>query len=368
MNDLSQSLSQFPRARLIQLPTPFEPMPRLEQVLGAPHLFVKRDDCTGLALGGNKTRKLQYVVGAALKEGVDTLITTGGIQSNHARQTAAFAARLGLRCELVLQHVLPDPSQDYLRSGNVLLDELLGATVHIPPVKPGDASDTVKKNLSGEADLEAAAEAARRAGYRPCIVPLGASTGVGALGYAECAQEIAQQSAALGVEIDWVVLGSGSAGTQAGLVAGFKALGVRTRVLGVAVSGDTQDVRAGLVRSIAAETARLLGWNGKITAEDVHLNGDYVGAGYGYFGEDVVEALCTAARTEALLTDPVYTGKAMLGLCDLSRKGFFKKTENVVFLHTGGIPGLFAYREQLLQSATVAERAPRQTPRAASRR
>jgi L-cysteate sulfo-lyase len=353
VNDLSLSLSRFPRARVIQLPTPFEAISRLGQVLGGPHLFVKRDDCTGLALGGNKTRKLQYVVGAALKEGVDTLITTGGIQSNHARQTAAFAARLGLRCELVLQHVLPEPSPEYLQSGNVLLDRLLGAMVHIPPLKPGDASDAVK-NLSGEAALEEAAEAARRAGHRPCIVPLGASTGVGALGYAECAQEIVQQSAALGSDIDWVVLASGSAGTQAGLIAGFKALGARTRVLGVAVSGETQDVRAGLVRSIATETARLLGWKGEISADDVHVNGDYVGAGYGFFGEDVIEALCMAARTEALLIDPVYTGKALQGLWDLSRKGFFKKDENVVFLHTGGIPGLFAYREPLLTSAAVA--------------
>lgn len=353
MKDLSPSLSRFPRAQLIHLPTPFEPLPRLSRAFGGPRVFVKRDDCTGLALGGNKTRKLQYVVGEALSQGADTLVTTGGIQSNHARQTAAFAAKLGLHCELVLQHVLPDAPTEYMQSGNALLDHLLGATVHIPAPKADAGADAVD-NLSGEAEMQAAAEAARQQGRRPYIVPLGASTGLGALGYAECAQEIVQQSAAQGVHIDWVVLASGSAGTQAGLIAGFKALGVSTKVLGVAVSGTTQDDRAALVRSLATEAAELLGWTGQISADDVHVNGDYVGQGYGYFGENVIEIVCEAARQEALLIDPVYTGKAMLGLFDLSRKGFFKTSDNVLFLHTGGVPGLFAYTQSLFHAALPA--------------
>jgi L-cysteate sulfo-lyase len=344
MKDLTEQLARFPRVQPIHLPTPFEAMPALTRKLGGATLHVKRDDLTGLAVGGNKTRKLQFVVGAALEQGVDTLITTGGIQSNHARQTAAFAAKTGLRCELVLQHALPDPPAEYLHSGNVLLDRLLGAVVHMPP--PNLAAGDVVKNLSGEAEMEAVAEAARRTGRKPYIVPLGASTPTGALGYAECAQEILAQSSAKGIKVDWVVLGSGSAGTQAGLVAGFKVLGASTRVMGIAVSGEEQETRRKLVASLAQQCAELLGWSGTIAADDVVVNGDYVGAGYGLFADDVIGVVRDTARLEALLIDPVYTGKAMLGLFDLSRKGFFKAGEHVVFLHTGGTPGLFAYTDR----------------------
>jgi len=352
MQDLSRQLSRFPRAEAIHLPTPFESMPALTQRLGVATLHVKRDDLTGLAVGGNKTRKLQFVIGAALEGGADTLITTGGIQSNHARQTAAFAAKMGLHCELVLQHVLADPPDEYMRSGNVLLDRLLGAVVHITPPNPAAGTDAVK-NLSGEAEMQVVADSARRAGRRPYIVPLGASTPTGALGYAECAQEIVSQSATRGIKVDWVVLGSASAGTQAGLVAGFKALDAQTRVMGIAVSGTEQDTRHKLVASLAQQSAQLLGWAGTIVDDDVIVNGDYVGPGYGSFGDDVIKVVHEIARLEALLIDPVYTGKAMLGLYDLSRKGFFKRGENVVFLHTGGLPGLFAYAARLSEPSRL---------------
>lgn len=344
MKDLAKQLARFPRVQPIHLPTPFEAMPALTRELGAATLYVKRDDLTGLAVGGNKTRKLQFVVGAALEEGADTLITTGGIQSNHARQTAAFAVKTGLRCELVLQHALADPPAEYLRSGNVLLDHLLGAVVHMPP--PDLAAGDVVQNLSGEAQMAEVAEAARRAGRKPYIVPLGASTPTGALGYAECAAEILAQPTAKGIAVDWVVLGSGSAGTQAGLLAGFKALGAPTRVMGIAVSGTEQETRRKLVASLAQQCAELLGWSGAIVEDDVVVNGDYVGEGYGLFADEVINVVRQTARLEALLIDPVYTGKAMLGLYDLSRRGFFKRGENVVFLHTGGTPGLFAYTER----------------------
>lgn len=351
MTDLTSKLAEFPCARLITLPTPFEPVPSLTRTRKSGNFYIKRDDCTGLAFGGNKTRKLQYEVGRALREDIDTLVTTGGIQSNHARQTAAFAAKLGLRCELVLQHVMPDPPMDYQNSGNVLLDRLLGAKLHIPAATSG-GEDAVE-NLSGEDEMEAVAEALRDAGRRPYVVPLGASTPTGALGYVECAQEITAQAAERGIEVDWVVLASGSAGTQAGLVAGFKALGKRTRVLGVAVSGTDQQGRRDLVTTIASETAAQLGWPGKILPEDAIVDGDYVGEGYGLFGEEVITVIRDLAQRESLLFDPVYTGKALLGLSELSRQGFFAPEENVVFLHTGGLPGLFAYTEKLTESSAL---------------
>lgn len=346
MTDIANALSRFPRTRFLHSPTPLEPMPRLGKEIGLPNLWIKRDDCTGLAGGGNKTRKLEYVVGQALEDGADTLITTGAIQSNHARQTAGIAAKLGLECHLVLQHVVSDAPREYLNSGNILLDRLFGATIHeIGETPSGETGEDDIKSMSDEGAMIALGEQLRDAGRRPYIVSLGASSAVGSLGYAECAYEIAQQSGE--APANWVVHASGSCGTQAGLIAGFKAMASPSRVLGIGVSGETQDGRIGLVKSLTAETAAFLGYNGAIEEGDLNVDGNYVGEGYGIFGDDVRYAVSLIARTEGILIDPVYTGKALAGIIDLARKGFFKASDKVVFVHTGGWPGLFAYAGKL---------------------
>lgn len=351
MKDISAVLARFPRTRLLHLPTPLEPMKRLGEQLSLENLTIKRDDCTGIAGGGNKTRKLEYAIGAALDEGADTLITTGAIQSNHARQTAGLAAKLGLKCHLVLQHAVADPSREYLESGNVLLDKMFGAIIHeIPIPKPTAGSNEPKDGISAMTDdsaMRKVADDVRAAGGKPHIVCLGASSAVGALGYAECAAELAAQAEASGGPLDWVVHASGSCGTQAGLVAGFKAMGVATKVLGVGVSGTSQDGRAALVKTLAQETAQLLGCTESICDEDVIVTGEYVGAGYGLFGKEVRDAVYAIAGAEGILIDPVYTGKALTGLIGLARERRFDANARIAYLHTGGWPGLFAYGGQL---------------------
>ncbi len=325
-------LSKFPRLPLAHLPTPLEPLERLSDHLGGPRLYVKRDDCTGLATGGNKTRKLEFLLAEALDQGCDTIITEGGRQSNHVRQTAAAAAKLGLACELVQQeaHFWDDP--DYDVTGNIFLDRLLGARLNAVP---------------GEADrkpgMAAVAEAVRLRGGTPYVMPAGGSTPVGGLGYAGCAFEIAAQAEALNISVDHIVLASGSGGTQGGLVAGLLALGGGIPALGIDIDADPEGVPA-RVRAIAEGTAELLGVMGGVPEAAVAVNSDYAGAAYGAPTEAMIEAVTLLARLEGLLLDPVYSGKAMAGLIDLVRQGFFKSGQSVVFIHTGGMPALFAYR------------------------
>lgn len=350
MNGITKALSEHPRVRLLHSPTPLEEMPRLGEAIGLNNLFVKRDDCTGVAGGGNKTRKLEYVIGRALANGVDTLITTGAIQSNHARQTAGLAARLGLECHLVLESAVENVPPEYEFSGNVLLDKLFGAIIHPAEVakeQGGNAVDITSANV-GQHQMNKLSEELRAAGKSPYIIGIGASSPTGALGYVECAAEIEQQSDLMGGPADWVVHGSGSCGTQAGLVAGFRLMGAPTRVLGVGVSGTKQDGRIAQVEALANETAQLLGHNAAIPETDIHVTGDYVGEGYGIFGDDVRASVAQIASKEGLLIDPVYTGKALTGLIDLAQKGFFKSSDRVVFVHTGGWPGLFAYASCIL--------------------
>jgi L-cysteate sulfo-lyase len=292
-------LSRFPRIRITHAPTPLEPMPRLTELLSGPNLWVKRDDCTGLASGGNKTRKLEYLMAEALAQKADVVLTQGATQSNHARQTAAIAAKLGMDCEILLEDRTQISAADYRESGNVLLDRLLGASLHHFP-----------GGTDMEAALAARAEELRAQGRRPYAIPGGGSNPVGALGYVTCALELVEQANSLGLDIDCLVHATGSAGTQAGLVAGL----------------------AGC-RSLIPVLAR----------ERVVANCDYVGAGYGLPTDGMLEALKIAARTEGLLLDPVYSGKGMAGLIDLIRKGHFRKGQNVVFVHTGGAVGLFGY-------------------------
>lgn len=325
-------LSRFPRLRFGHLPTPLEPLPNLTRLLGGPRLWIKRDDCTGLATGGNKTRKLEFLVGDALARGCDTLITQGAVQTNHGRQTAAIAARLGLRCILLLEHRVATDEVEYLRNGNTLLDRLFGAELRELPA-----------GVDMNAAMEPVAEEVRRGGGEPYLIPGGGSNEIGALGYANCALELVHQAKEQGLRIDHIVHATGSAGTQAGLVAGLAPMNTRIPVLGIGVRAPRERQEA-MVHALACAVAERLGAKGGIERTEVRANCEYVGDGYGIPTPAMVEAVQLFARLEGILLDPVYTGKGAAGLLDLVRKGFFEKDANVVFLHTGGAAGLFAYR------------------------
>ena len=325
-------VERFPRVSLGHGPTPLEEMPRLAAHLGGPPLLVKRDDCTGLALGGNKVRKLEYLLAEARADGADTVITVGGVQSNHARQTAAAAARIGLRCELVLPRMVERYDALYEENGNVLLDRLLGAGVHVVQ----DAEAATAKVL----ELGAAAEAA---GGKAAFLPAGGSTATGALGYVRAAIELTEQCESRGLAPSRIVLAASTGGTQAGLVSGLAALESAIRVLGIAVY-DTPEATAQRVRDLADATSGRLG-RSRVAGDRIDVRGGYLGDGYGIPTEGMREALDLAARLEGLLLDPVYSGKAMAGLVDLARSGSLggRNDAPVVFLHTGGTPALFAY-------------------------
>jgi len=328
-------LARFPRVRLTHAPTPLEPMPNLSRLLGGPNLWIKRDDCTGLATGGNKTRKLEYLMGEALERSADVVITQGATQSNHVRQTAAAAARLGMACEILLEDRTGFTHDDYQRSGNVLLDRLLGAPLtHFAAGTDMDAA------------MERRAEELRGEGKRPYVIPGGGSNPVGALGYVTCALELAEQANAIGLDIDLLVHATGSSGTQAGLLAGLEGARADIPVLGIGVRAPRQ-VQEDKVFALAQRTAELLGVGGAVARERVVANCDYVGAGYGVPTPGMIEALELVARTEGILLDPVYSGKGMAGLIDLVRKGELTEHENIVFLHTGGAVGLFGYLHAL---------------------
>lgn|SRR5579863_2192 len=326
-------LSKHPRIRLGHLNTPLEPMPRLSELLGGPTLYIKRDDCTGLATGGNKTRKLEFLMADALAQGADTVITQGATQSNHARQTAAAAARLGMRCIILLEDRTGNSDANYRYSGNVFLERLMGAPT---------------RTYAGGTDMNQAMQAVARevsaGGGKPYVIPGGGSNSIGALGYVDCALEILTQANDRQIVIDRVVHATGSAGTQAGLVAGFEGANSGIGVLGIGVRVAREAQEANVFR-LACETAELLGMPGAVRRERVVANCDYVGDGYGLPTAGMVEAVSLLARTEGILLDPVYSGKGMAGLIDLIRKGHFRRGENVVFVHTGGSAALFGYMD-----------------------
>lgn len=328
-------LSQFPRVELAHLPTPLELMPRLSEHLGGPQIWVKRDDCTGLATGGNKTRKLEFSMAEALAQGADTVITVGAVQSNHVRQTAAAACKLGFRCEVLLEHRVTDTSDAYANSGNVLLDRIFGANLREYP--GGTDFDAAMAEVAAE--IEAS-------GGKPYLIPGGASNRVGALGYVNCALELLEQADQQGIVVDHLVTATGSAGTQAGLIVGLKAARPDVPLLGIGVNVP-KEVQEDRVYNLACETADYIGKPGIVAREDVVANCDYVGAGYGIPTAGMNEAVLMLARLEGLLFDPVYSGKALAGMIDLVRKGEFARGDNIVFLHTGGAAALFAYADQL---------------------
>jgi L-cysteate sulfo-lyase len=324
-------LARFPRVRLTQAPTPLEPMQNLSRLLGGPNLWIKRDDNTGLATGGNKTRKLEYLIGDALARKADIVITQGATQSNHARQTAAAAAKFSMACELILEDRTGYAHEDYRKSGNVILDRLLGANIrHVPA------------NTDMDAAMAKLADELKSQGRTPYVIPGGGSNPVGALGYVTCALELAEQANVIGLDIDLLVHATGSTGTQAGLLAGLEGSRAGIPVLGIGVRAP-RPVQEEKVYSLAARTAEMLGVPGAVTRERVVANCDYIGEGYGLPTAGMMEALELVARTEGILLDPVYSGKAMAGLIDLIRKGRFTKGQNIVFLHTGGAVGLFGY-------------------------
>jgi L-cysteate sulfo-lyase len=324
-------IARFPRVRLGHFPTPLEPLENLTRLLGGPRLWIKRDDCTGLSTGGNKTRKLEFLMAEAQALKADVVITQGATQSNHARQTVAAAARLGMACHILLEDRTGSTDPDYTDNGNVLLDRLHGATV-----------ERRAGGTNMQAEMEAVAARLTEAGKRPYVIPGGGSNPLGALGYANAALELVGQATDRGLRIDHLVTATGSAGTQAGLVVGLQALNSPIRLLGIGVRA-AREKQETMVHDLGCRTWDLLGLRGELPRESVVANCDYVGDGYGVPTAGMVEAVTLLARTEGLLLDPVYSGKGMAGLIDLIRKGTFGKDEDVVFLHTGGSVGLFGY-------------------------
>jgi len=336
-------LARFPRRRYTQGKTPLEFLPRFTEALGGPNIFMKRDDLLGLTSGGNKTRKLEFLVAHALTQGADTLITCGAVQSNHCRLTLAAAVKEGLKCRLVLEERVPQ-SYDPQASGNNFLFRLLG--VEKIEVVPGgsDMAAAMRKEFDELA-------ATGRKGY---MIPGGGSDPIGATGYVACAQELQEQLFEQGQVIDRLLVASGSSGTHAGLLTGFEGCNMNIPIIGIGVSRDPQD-QDPLVFDLAQRTADMVGVKQAISKEKVVTFGDYWRPQYSVPNKKMVEAVNMMAQTEGILLDPVYTGKAMAGLIDLSRQGYFRKDENVLFVHTGGSPGLYAYQQSILGQREVAD-------------
>jgi len=328
-------LGSFSRVSLCHQPTPIESMPRLEAELGGPSLFIKRDDCTGLATGGNKTRKLEFLVGEAIAQNADILVTQGAVQSNHVRQTAAAACKVGMKCHALLERRVPGKSAEYEETGNVFLDKVFGATMEFRPA-----------GLDMNAEALAIVEDLRSKGHRPYFIPGGGSNPTGALGYVSCALEIAAQEESNGKYFDWLVMGTGSTGTQAGLVAGFQACGRELPVMGISVR-QPRERQIAAVHKLTNSTLEKLG-QPAVPTDTIYVDDGYVGEGYGIPANSTLEAISMTARSEAILLDPVYSAKGMAGLFGLIRQGFFKPTDNILFLHTGGSTALFAYEDTLL--------------------
>jgi D-cysteine desulfhydrase len=321
-------LENLPRYSLGFLPTPLHLLPNLTKRLGGPQLWIKRDDQTGLATGGNKTRKLEFLLGDALEQDANLLMTVGAPQSNHARQTAAAAARAGLRSILVLRGA---PQTD--RTGNILIDDLIGAEVRW-------AGDRSPHDL-----MKTIAEVMKSKGARPYLIPLGGSNDIGAVGYVTAMQELLDQASALNVKFDAMVFATSSGGTQAGLVVGARRSGYTGRILGISVDHRSSELIPKLVE-IANATANRIDLETQFSESDFEVNDQYLGGGYAIMGTPERDAIRRAAQSEGLLIDPVYTGRAMAGLADLIRKREFRLDQNVLFWHTGGTPALFAYSKQ----------------------
>ena len=326
------NLSKFPRRRYSSGRTPIEKLERLSTALGGPDIYIKRDDLLGPAGGGNKIRKLEFLMADALEKGADTIITCGAVQSNHCRLTLAVSNKEGLPCHLVLRG-------DYnrLASGNNLIFDLLGAE--------GIVNVSADSNLDDE--MQKLADELKAKGRKPYIIPLGGTNEIGALGYVACAQEILQQAFEMGIDTQHVVCTSGSGGTHGGLLAGFRGLGADIPVTGISVYSKKEPQRESIYIH-CAETANTLGIQNRVTMDDVIVFDDYIGDGYAKVTKGMMDAVRLVAKTEAILLDPVYTGKTMAGLIDLASKGYFDSVKNVLFLHTGGTPALYNFASEFL--------------------
>jgi len=318
---------------LAQLPTPIEPLKALTRELGGPELITKRDDQTGLALGGNKTRKLEFLVGEALAQGADTLVTVGAAQSNHCRQTAAAAAKAGLKCELLLNGQKPE-----LLNGNLLLNELLGANEH-----------WIERSQR-TAKLKELPEQLRAQGRKPYVIPVGGSNGVGATGYVVAMIELMEQLRTSKQRVDHIVYGTSSGGTQAGIQLGAAVAGFKGQLHGLSIDKNDPEhfEYEAEVAQIANDCAKYIGADVVLTQDDVKVVYGYKGEGYGVVGDLEREAIRMMARCEGIILDPVYAGRAFGALVDLIRKGTFKRGETVLFWHTGGSPALFAYAKDVV--------------------
>ena len=336
-------INDIPRVSLSFLPTPLEPLTALTKHLGGPQIWIKRDDMTGLATGGNKARKLEFLVADALENNADTLLTFGAVQSNHCRMTAAAARKMGMKSFLVLSGGKPDDL-----TGNLLLDEIMGCEYLFLP----DYNDPSKHDEMRLAVFNAVQELTEK-GRHVYMIPPGGSTPLGDVGYYLAAIEMSDQARECGFRIDHIFLAMGSGGTQAGLLAGVKCNDMPTKVIGIAVNKEGSLAELGLppIEVIANQVGELVGKEANATSDDVVIQYDYYGDAYGKITPECVEAIKLLARLEGVFLDPVYTGKAMSGMIDLIRKGTFRKDENIVFMHTGGYPGIFphanSFREQI---------------------
>jgi L-cysteate sulfo-lyase len=329
-------LSKFPRVKLSEFPTSIEKLDRLSKHLGDVNIYIKRDDLTGLAAGGNKIRKLEFLIGDALAKGADTIITQGAVQSNHVRQTVAAASKFGLKSRAILERRIQNTNDRYEKTSNILLDNLFGI----------DSIRYVPLNANMDKELEIEADEVRKFGGKPYVIPGGGSNALGSLGYVNAAVEILNQANESHIVFDSVVVTSGSSGTHAGLVAGFNALNSGIEVVGISISRK-KEPQERKIRDEADKIADFISIP-KVADEKIIVNSDYVGAGYGILNEEALEAISLCAKYEGLLLDPVYTGKAFAGMIGLIRKGYFKKGANILFIHTGGAMALFAYEDEIM--------------------
>jgi L-cysteate sulfo-lyase len=335
---MAKKLSEFPSVPLCHQPTPLEFMPRMSESLGGPRLWIKRDDCTGLATGGNKTRKLEFLIADAIEKGADMVVTQGAVQSNHVRQTAAAACKFGLDCHALLERRVPDRADDYETTGNVLFDQMFGTSLEFRPA-----------GLDMNAEAMAVTEKLAAAGRKPYFIPGGGSNEIGALGYVSCAYELLDQIKANNLDVGWIVLATGSAGTHAGMLAGLHAAGSTIPVMGISVR-QPEEKQIAAVHKLAVLTAAQL-TDTPLGVEKVIVDDGYVGAGYGQPTQGTLDAINLIARREGLLFDPVYSGKGLAGMIGLAGQNFFESDKDVIFLHTGGAAALFAYGNQLAENA-----------------
>ncbi len=335
-DELAARLSRMPRFPLAQLPTPLQPLKNFGALLAGPQLWMKRDDLTGLEGGGNKTRKLEFLVGDAVRKGCDMLVTVGAVQSNHTRQTAAAAAKANLKCALLHCAWTKDAGPNYRRVGNILLSHLMGAELYV---------EETERPIEDQGPLDEFMAHLRAQGHMPYLVPGGASEHpLGSMGYINCAMELANQAAQTGIEFDYLIHTTGSSSTQAGLLAGLKAVGLSTRVIGVADDGETEIKRA-RVRTLANEALNALDLPALVEVGDVEVVASNA-ADYGLADDAIKEGIYLMATKEGLIADPVYEGRAIRGLLDLNASGRFAPDDKLLLMHLGGSPAIHAYAEQ----------------------